>query len=42
MYTGKKILANKVYMQYISNPTHIRMNSTKWATLTEFIEVQYA
>ncbi|KAI8973407.1 domain of Kin17 curved DNA-binding protein-domain-containing protein [Mycotypha africana] len=32
----KRVLANRVYQEYISDKQHIHMNSTKWNTLTEF------
>ena len=32
----KKINANHFYQEYISNKSHVHMNSTKWASLTEF------
>jgi len=38
-YYGQKILANKVYQDYISDKMHTHMNATKWTTLTSFIEV---
>ena len=38
-YSGDFILANKIYMSYITNTLHIRLNSTKWATFTDFIEI---
>lgn len=38
-YFSKQIPANKIYVDMISNKQHIHMNSTKWATLTGFVEV---
>lgn len=38
-YCQKKIAANKVYVDMISNKNHVHMNSTKWTTLTGFVEV---
>ncbi|EXJ79987.1 retrograde regulation protein 2 [Capronia epimyces CBS 606.96] len=32
----KKVNMNQFYQEYISNKEHIHMNSTKWASLTEF------
>jgi DNA/RNA-binding protein KIN17 len=32
----KKINVNHFYQEYISNKEHIHMNSTRWASLTEF------
>ena len=36
-YGDKKVLANKVYKDYISDQNHTHMNSTKWATLNSFL-----
>ncbi|XP_042028360.1 KIN17-like protein [Salvia splendens] len=33
-----RIAATVVYNEYISDRNHVHMNSTKWATLTEFIK----
>lgn len=33
-----RIAATVVYNEYISDRHHIHMNSTKWATLTEFVK----
>ena len=38
-YFSKSVPANKVYVDMISNKHHIHMNSTKWTTLTGFVEV---
>ncbi|KIY68675.1 zinc finger protein RTS2 [Cylindrobasidium torrendii FP15055 ss-10] len=32
----KRVLANRVYQEYISDKNHLHMNSTRWVTLTEF------
>ena len=32
----KRILANRIYNEYIANKDHIHMNATCWSTLTEF------
>jgi len=32
----RRIKANTVYQEYISDRNHLHMNSTKWQTLTEF------
>lgn len=32
----KRILANHVYQEYITDREHIHMNATKWETLTDF------
>ncbi|KAK4940011.1 hypothetical protein LTR66_014956, partial [Elasticomyces elasticus] len=32
----KSIIANQFYQEYISNKSHVHMNSTKWNSLTEF------
>jgi len=33
----KQVKANAVYQEYIKDRHHVHMNSTKWATLTEFV-----
>mmetsp|Transcript_7302 Transcript_7302/g.21522 ORF Transcript_7302/g.21522 Transcript_7302/m.21522 type:complete len:400 (+) Transcript_7302:390-1589(+) len=33
-----RVAAKVVYNDYISNPHHVHMNSTKWLTLTEFVK----
>lgn len=38
-YFSKKIFANKVYTEMIANKDHTHMSSTKWTTLTGFIQV---
>lgn len=38
-YTGKLVLANKVYQDYITDKEATHMNATKWTTLTEFVDV---
>lgn len=35
-YFNKRVLANKVYMEVITDRQHIHMNSTQWTQLTEF------
>lgn len=32
-----RVLANKVYNEFIADRDHIHMNSTKWLTLTDFV-----
>jgi DNA/RNA-binding protein KIN17 len=32
----KRVLANRVYQEYIGDKSHIHMNSTIWTTLTQF------
>jgi len=32
----RRVLANAVYKEYISDKSHLHMNSTDWGTLTEF------
>jgi DNA/RNA-binding protein KIN17 len=32
----KRVRANQVYQEYISDKHHLHMNSTRWVTLTEF------
>ncbi len=34
----KRIHANVVYQDYISDREHIHMNSTQWETLTDFVK----
>lgn len=34
----KRILANRVYQEYIADKNHIHMNATVWTTLTGFIK----
>jgi len=35
-YNEKRVLANAVYQQYISDKNHVHMNSTCWVTLTSY------
>lgn len=37
-YNTKRVLANVVYNDYIKDRHHIHMNSTKWYTLTGFVQ----
>eukprot|EP01016_Furgasonia_blochmanni_P008810 TRINITY_DN13632_c0_g1_i16.p2 TRINITY_DN13632_c0_g1~~TRINITY_DN13632_c0_g1_i16.p2 ORF type:complete len:268 (+),score=54.89 TRINITY_DN13632_c0_g1_i16:62-805(+) len=37
-YPSKKVLVNKAYNDYIANRFHVHMNSTRWTTLTSFVE----
>jgi DNA/RNA-binding protein KIN17 len=32
----KRVLANRVYQEYIADKSHLHMNATRWVTLTEF------
>ncbi|KAK9885885.1 hypothetical protein WA026_013760 [Henosepilachna vigintioctopunctata] len=34
----KRVNANRVYQEYISDRNHIHMNSTRWVTLTGFVK----
>uniref|UniRef100_A0A8H8CHQ4 DNA/RNA-binding protein Kin17 WH-like domain-containing protein n=1 Tax=Psilocybe cubensis TaxID=181762 RepID=A0A8H8CHQ4_PSICU len=34
----KRVRANQVYQEYISDKNHLHMNSTRWVTLTEFVK----
>ncbi|KAK0202126.1 domain of Kin17 curved DNA-binding protein-domain-containing protein [Desarmillaria ectypa] len=34
----KRVRANQVYQEYISDKYHVHMNSTRWVTLTEFVK----
>ncbi|CAB3387852.1 Hypothetical predicted protein [Cloeon dipterum] len=37
-YGTKRVLANKVYQDYIADKTHVHMNATRWVTLTGFVK----
>jgi len=32
----KRVLANRVYQEYIADKSHLHMNATRWVTLSEF------
>ncbi|KAG6889496.1 hypothetical protein C0995_000662 [Termitomyces sp. Mi166 len=34
----KRVQANRVYQEYISDKSHLHMNATRWVTLTEFVK----
>jgi hypothetical protein len=34
----KRVLANRVYQEYIGDKGHLHMNATRWVTLTEFVK----
>ena len=34
----KRVAANRVYQEYISDKQHLHMNATRWVTLTEFVK----
>lgn len=34
----KRMLANVVYNEYISDKLHVHMNATKWTTLASFVQ----
>ncbi|PPQ78733.1 hypothetical protein CVT25_010736 [Psilocybe cyanescens] len=34
----QRVRANQVYQEYISDKSHLHMNSTRWVTLTEFVK----
>jgi len=34
----KRVLANRVYQEFISDKHHLHMNATRWVTLTEFVK----
>jgi len=36
-FNEKRVLANYVYQQYISDKTHVHMNATCWVTLTSYV-----
>jgi DNA/RNA-binding protein KIN17 len=33
----KRVHANMIYQEYVKDKAHVHMNSTKWHTLTGFI-----
>ncbi|KAF8349593.1 domain of Kin17 curved DNA-binding protein-domain-containing protein [Amanita rubescens] len=37
-YNTKRVLANRVYQEYIGDKNHLHMNATRWVTLTEFVK----
>jgi DNA/RNA-binding protein KIN17 len=37
-YRTKRVFANKVYQEYISDRHHIHMNATRWETLSIFVK----
>ncbi|XP_060521030.1 DNA/RNA-binding protein KIN17 [Cylas formicarius] len=37
-FGGKRVNANRVYQEYISDRNHIHMNGTRWVTLTGFVK----
>jgi len=37
-YNGKRVHANVVYQQYISDKNHVHMNATCWVTLTSYVK----
>jgi len=37
-YNTKRVLANRVYQEYIADKQHLHMNATRWVTLTEFVK----
>ena len=34
----KRVLANQVYQEYISDRNHLHMNATRWNTLSDFVK----
>jgi DNA/RNA-binding protein KIN17 len=34
---GKRVLANKIYQEYIKDRDHVHMNSTHWTSLAGFV-----
>ncbi|KAF8215074.1 domain of Kin17 curved DNA-binding protein-domain-containing protein [Mycena galopus ATCC 62051] len=34
----KRVRANQVYQEYISDKSHLHMNATRWVTLSEFVK----
>ena len=41
-YNERRVYANVVYQQYISDKEHVHMNSTCWVTLTSYVKVTSA
>ena len=37
-FNGKRVHANVVYQQYISDKNHVHMNATCWVTLTSYVK----
>lgn len=37
-YGTKRVSANRVYQEYISDRNHLHMNATRWVTLTGFVK----
>ena len=37
-YSTKRVFANQVYQEYIKDRNHLHMNSTRWCTLTGFVQ----
>lgn len=37
-YNGKRVKANTVYQEYIADKSHTHMNSTRWHTLSGFVQ----
>lgn len=37
-YGTKRVLANRVYQEYISDKHHLHMNATRWLSLTGFVK----
>lgn len=37
-YGTKRVLANRVYQEYISDRNHLHMNATRWLSLTGFVK----
>ncbi|KAH7096413.1 domain of Kin17 curved DNA-binding protein-domain-containing protein [Auriculariales sp. MPI-PUGE-AT-0066] len=37
-YGTKRVLANRVYQEYIQDKSHLHMNATRWVTLTGFCQ----
>lgn len=37
-YGTKRVLANRVYQEYIADKHHLHMNATRWCTLTGFVK----
>lgn len=37
-YGTKRVLANRVYQEYITDKNHLHMNATRWTTLTGFVK----
>jgi hypothetical protein len=40
-FNTKRVHANIVYQEYINDRNHIHMNSTRWLTLTDYVNILF-